>query len=118
MLNLSDMAKIALLQEVVRDVKRYERSGFIACIVGIVMSVAGFSTTSLSGNSIYLGIVGVVISAIGFVEFLHYQRVYSKMIGELASMAFKSAVPCPRCEKELPKGEFDFCPFCGSPLQS
>jgi type III secretory pathway component EscS len=117
-LNLSEAARIALLQEVMKDAKRNERAGLVACIVGVVVSVAGFSTTSLAGNSINLGIVGIVIAAIGFVVYLYYARVYLRFVGQLASMAFKSAVPCPRCAKELPEGDFAFCPFCGSPLKS
>jgi di/tricarboxylate transporter len=116
--NLSDAAKIALLQEVMKEAKRNERGGLLACIVGVIVSVAGFSTTSLAPNSFNLGVIGIVIAAIGFVVYLYYSRVYLRFVGQLASMASKSAVPCPHCGKPLPEGEFAFCPFCGSPLRS
>jgi hypothetical protein len=111
--NLSELARIALLQEVMREAKRNERGGLIACIIGVVVSVAGFSTTSFAENSISLGIVGMVIAAIGFAVYLYYGRVYLRFVWQLASMASRSAVPCPRCAKPLPEGEFAFCPFCG-----
>lgn len=117
-LNLSEAARIALIQEMMRDAKRNERGGLLICIVGVVLSVAGFSTTSLAENSINLGIVGIMIAAIGFSVYLYYTRLYSKFVGQLAKIAFKSALPCPQCGKELPEGEFGFCPFCGSPLKS
>ncbi len=114
---MSDTARIALLQEVIREAKRNERAGFVVCIVGIIVAVAGFSTISLAGNSFSLGIIGIVIAALGFVVYLYYSRVYMRFMGQLASLASKSASPCPRCGKALPEGEFDFCPYCGSPLK-
>jgi uncharacterized membrane protein YeaQ/YmgE (transglycosylase-associated protein family) len=116
-LNLSEAARIALLQEVMREAKRNERGGLVTCIVGVVVAVAGFSTTSLTGISFNLGVVGILIAAVGFVVYLYYARVYLRFVGQLASMASKSAVPCPRCAKPLPEGEFSFCPFCGAPIK-
>jgi hypothetical protein len=114
---LSEAARIALLQEVMREAKRNERAGLVVCIVGAVVAVAGFSTTSLAGSSLNLGILGIVIAALGFIVYLYYARVYLRFVGQLSSLAFKSAVPCPKCGKALPTGEFAFCPFCGSPLK-
>lgn len=115
---MSDAARIALLQEVLREAKRNERGGLVVCIVGIIVAVAGFSTpSSLAGNSANLGIVGIVIAALGFAIYLYYARVYLRFVGQLASLASKSATPCPRCGKALPEGEFAFCPYCGSPLK-
>jgi uncharacterized membrane protein len=117
-LNLSEAARIALLQEMMRDAKRNERGGLLACLVGVVVSVAGFSTIPLARNSLELGVVGLVIAAVGFVVYLHYAHLYSRFVGQLAKIAFKSATPCPQCGKELPEGEFGFCPFCGTSLKS
>jgi hypothetical protein len=114
--DLSEAAKIALLQEVMREAKRNERGGLVACVVGIIVSVAGFSTTSWTPISFNLGALGLVIAAIGFVVYMYYAQVYLRFVGQLASMASKSAVPCPHCGKPLPEGEFAFCPFCGSQL--
>ena len=116
-MDLSDAARVALLQEVLREAKRNERAGFVVCMVGIIVSVAGFSTISLAGNSFNLGIIGIVIAALGFSIYLYYARVYLRFVGQLASLASKSASPCPRCGKALPECEFDFCPYCGSPLK-
>jgi uncharacterized paraquat-inducible protein A len=116
-LNLSEAARIALLQEMARDAKRSERAGLVVCLVGVVVSAAGFSTRSLAENSINLGVVGLVIAAVGFVVYLHYARLYSRFVGQLAKIAFKSTTPCPECGKALPEGEFSFCPFCGSSIR-
>jgi hypothetical protein len=117
-LDTSEAARIALLQEIMRDAKRNERGGLLACLVGVVVSVAGFSTIHYADNSLNLGIVGLLIAAVGFTVYLHYARLYSRLVGQLAKIAFKSAVPCPKCGKMLPEGEFGFCPFCGSSLKS
>jgi hypothetical protein len=117
-LNLSEAARIALLQEMMKDAKRNERGGFLGCLAGVVVAVAGFSTIPLARNSLELGVVGLVIAAVGFVVYLHYARVYSRFVGQLAKIAFKSAAPCPQCGKALPEGEFGFCPFCGTSLKS
>ena len=115
---MSEAAKIALLQEVMREAKRNERGGLVVCIVGVIAAVAGFSTISRAENSFNLGILGIVIAAIGFVVYLYYAHVYLRFVGQLASMISKSAIPCPHCAKPLPEGEFAFCPFCGCPLRS
>jgi uncharacterized paraquat-inducible protein A len=117
-LDLSEAARIALLQEMMRDAKRNERGGLLICLVGVVVSVAGFSTIHYAANSLNLGIVGLLVAALGFTVYLHYARLYSRFVGQLAKIAFKSAVPCPQCGKILPEGEFGFCPFCGASLKS
>ena len=59
-----------------------------------------------------------MIAAAGFVVYLYYLLLYSRFVGQSAKIAFKSAASCPQCGKEFPEGEFGFCPFCGSSLQS
>jgi zinc-ribbon domain len=115
---LSETAKVALLQEVMREAKRNERSGLALCIIGVIVAVAGFSTTSLVPNGSNLGVIGIVVAAIGFAIYLYYGRVYLRFVGQLASMVTKSASPCPKCGKPLPEGEFEFCPHCGTSLKS
>jgi tRNA(Ile2) C34 agmatinyltransferase TiaS len=115
---LSEAAKIALLQEVMREAKRNERAGFVVCIIGVIVAVAGFYTNSLTNNALQLGIIGIVVAAIGFVVYLYYARVYLRFVGQLASMTSKSATLCPKCGKALPEGEFAYCPFCGAQLKS
>ena len=84
---MSEPARIALLQEMMRDAKRDERGGLLVCLVGVVVSVAGFSTLPLARNSLELGVVGLVIAAVGFAVYLHYARLYSRFVGQLAKIA-------------------------------
>lgn len=114
---MSESAKIALLQEVLREAKRNERSGLALCIIGVVIAVAGFSTAQWAGNAFNLGVIGIAVAVIGFIIYLYYARVYLRFVGQLASMTSKSARPCPKCGKPLPEGDFDFCPFCGTRLE-
>jgi hypothetical protein len=113
---MSEAAKIALLQEMMTNAKRSERGGLLGCIVGVIVSVLGFSTLPLAGNSINLGVLGLAIASVGFAVYLHYTLLYSKFVAQLANLAFKSATPCPKCGKILPGAEYGFCPFCGTDL--
>jgi hypothetical protein len=88
-LDLSEAARIALLQEMMRDAKRNERGGLLVCLVGVVVSVAGFSTIPYAGNSLNLGIVGLLVAALGFTVYLHYARLYSRFVGQLAKIALR-----------------------------
>jgi hypothetical protein len=114
---MSEAAKIALLQEMMTNAKRSERGGLLACIVGVIVSVLGFSTLPLAGNSINLGVLGLAIASIGFAFYLHYTLLYSRFVAQLANLAFKSATPCRKCRKMLPEGDYGFCPFCGADLK-
>ena len=101
-----------------REAKRNERAGLVVCIIGVIVAVAGFYTNSWVPNAFNLGILGIVVAAIGFVVYLYYARVYLRFVGQLASMTSKSATLCPKCGKALPEGEFAYCPFCGAQLKS
>ncbi len=65
--------------------------------VGILLSIGGSSVI------IFLLVYGIYLS-------VHYSRQYDNLMKELEKMATFNP-PCPNCGKELPNGNFEFCPF-------
>jgi rRNA maturation endonuclease Nob1 len=63
-----------------------------------------------------VGIIGVIF----FVLFSIVERVANgtkkELMSELENMGTKVST-CPNCQKQLPKGNFEFCPFCGTSLK-
>ena len=116
---MSEEAKLAYLQEKIKDVKRNEKMGALGIVmggafvgIGIVFNGLGDIVNFLVGISIVLGIFffvfGIYVSG-------HYASQYKNLMKELESMTV-SFPKCPKCGKELPKGNFAFCPFCGASL--
>jgi len=47
----------------------------------------------------------------------HYRSEEFKILGLIQQMTFQ--IPkCPNCGKEIPQGDFEFCPFCGNSLKT
>jgi hypothetical protein len=122
---LSEEAKIAYLQEKIKEAKRNEKHGAISIVsagvfggAGIIFIVLGnafgvietiYAGISLIAICIFMFIFGIYVS-------LHYEGQYKNLMKELEGMAILNP-RCPTCGKELPKGNFAFCPFCGKSLK-
>jgi len=60
-MRLSEQAKLAYLQEKIKDFKRHERSGWIAFIIGVVLAVIGFGFSDLIGlGGTMMGVGGIL----------------------------------------------------------
>jgi hypothetical protein len=115
---LSEQAKLTFLQEKIKDAKNRERSGHIFGLCGIILAVVGFTFYSygwLGWSPLALGIIGVIIAIFGIFENLFYSRERIRLMRELERMATK-ILTCSKCGKQIPQGNYTFCPFCGSPL--
>lgn len=117
-LGLSEEARLVYLQEKIKDAKRHERSGWIAFIVGVIFAVIGFGFSDLIGlGGTLIGVAGIILAIVGVFESFYFLYQYNKSMKELEKMAIPTP-KCPKCGKELPKGDFTFCPFCGASLKS
>ena len=118
---MSEQARLAILQEKLKEAKSRMRTGDIFLTVGAVLIAAYFVFVSTLG---YYGIpawgllVPAIISlVIGFVELLMGARKKASVLGEMEKMATK--IPsCPKCGKPLPQGNHAFCPFCGTAIRA
>jgi uncharacterized membrane protein YedE/YeeE len=121
-LGLSEDAKLAYLQEKIEDAKRNERLGPSGIVmggvfvgVGIVFNIIWNNTVTMLGG-ISLIALGIFFFVFGIYVSGHYAGQYKNLMKELESMA-TSFPKCTKCGKELPKGNFVFCPFCGASLK-
>ena len=119
-MSLSEQAKIASLQEEIREMRSRARLSAIVSMVGIAMVVYGFGFYFFQLADIFsliVGILGVVFAIVGLVFEYMANAVKKSLMSELAGMAIRTP-KCSKCEKELPQGNFAFCPFCGNSVKS
>lgn len=119
---MSEDAKLAYLQEKIKDAKRNERLGPSGMVMGGVSVGAGVVFNIIWNNTVtYIGgilliVLGIICFIVGIYMSGHYAGQYKNLMKELESMA-TSFPKCPKCGKELPKGNFTFCPFCSASLK-
>lgn len=115
---MSEQARLIYLQEKIKEAKGRERSGWIAFIIGVVFAVMGFGFSDFLGQGgTLMGIGGILLAGIGAVESFYYTYQHSKLLEQLKKMATVTPT-CPKCGKEIPQGNYAFCPFCGASLKS
>ena len=118
MIIFSEEAKIAYLQEKIKETKSRERGGDIIFGFGIVMVVIYFLFDQLRppSNILYL-VIGIPFLAWGIIQGTYFYLKRSDLMEQMRQMAFVNP-KCPNCGKELPQGNFEFCPFCGKSLKA
>ena len=78
-------------------------------ILGVGGNLAGFDFFAVMA-------VALAITAVGVIVDKHYAKQQSAILWEIQRMAAISP-NCPSCGKDVPQGNFEFCPFCGAPLK-
>jgi hypothetical protein len=117
-INLSEEAKLAYIQERMKETKGNERIASVASMFGMILALVGFMFSDsrfLGTCGIWIGVLGIILAIIEGISYVGNSYQYSKLMQELKAMA-KATPTCPKCGKEIPKGSFAFCPFCGSSL--
>ena len=119
---MSEEARLAYLQEKIKDAKRNERIGPLGIAmggvfvgVGIVLNIWNNIVTVIGGLLVI--VLGIFLFVFGIYVSGHYAGQYKNLMKELEKMANTPPI-CPNCKKELPKGNLVFCPFCGNSLKS
>jgi hypothetical protein len=112
-ITLSEQAKVAFIQEKIRNARHAIASSAQVLGIGIVLAILGFMLSSIL---IALAIIGVVLTVSAGASYFYFIDQSRKLTLQLKEMA-SALSSCPRCGKELPKGAFSFCPFCGTPLE-
>jgi len=119
---MSEQAKVAFLQEQIKDARGHARNGFIICLVGAVVASSGFASyaNGMFGGGfalLVLGIVGVAAAIVGLSLGTYNEIKRIRWMNALGKIAFP--IPkCPKCGKEFPRGNLEFCPFCGNSLKT
>jgi len=114
---LSEEAKIAYLQEKIKESRGNQKGGWTLFILGIVDSVIGFGFEPILGQyGTFMGIAGIPLAGLGLGYGVYSNYQYQKLLQQLKEMAIVNP-KCPNCGKEIPQGNFEFCPFCGKTLK-
>jgi len=110
---LSEQAKVAYLQERIRNARHAIASSAQVLGIGIVLAILGFMLFAILA---ILAIIGVLLTISAGASYFYFIDQSRKLTQQLREMAFTLS-SCPKCGKELPKETFSFCPFCGAPLE-
>jgi len=118
---MSEQAKVAYLQEKIKEARRNEIGGLALFMFGLFLIALTLIANSFHpfGLGFFAGIiVGICAVIIGFCVAIYYGVVLlSRFMTESQSMTIQ-ILKCPHCQKELPKGNFEFSPYCGKSLKS
>ena len=115
---MSEEAKLAYLQEKIKEAKRGERSGTILSVVGIFAVAIGFGLIPHIGAiaGTFIGVGGLIAIITGVFEWFYCSRQYLKLMEQFKALA--NVMPtCSKCGKQIPQGTYAFCPFCGTSLK-
>ena len=114
---MPEQARTAHLQEAIKDTRRRKISGWIEFIVGTSLIGAGLFLLD-PPLSYWLFVSGLVLAIFGFYSINVNVRKESLLMKELCSLPKVAPTRCPSCGKRIPQENFEFCPFCGTPLKS
>ncbi len=113
---MSEQARIAALQEKIREWRDAGRAADQASAVGAVVAGLGFGLYLVSWGgwvALPLGILGLIIVVIGVLLTNVVSVNKKKLMRELESMSGKTPT-CRYCGKHTPQGDYTHCPFCGA----
>ena len=116
---MSEEAKLVYLKEKLDEAKKNERSGSWSFIIGLVVAAFGYAILELQPSWLALVLImcGVGLVVIGIIDSFYLGlRQKIKLMEQLERMAIKTPI-CPKCGKVMPKGNFEFCPFCGTRIK-
>jgi intracellular septation protein A len=111
---MSDQAKLFLLQRRLEEIRRSKRNFTITVIVltilsGVILNIYGVDLFT-----------GFILCAFGTLTVWVIQNYYGKQEAGILWHIHQMAITipkCPNCGKEIPQGNFEFCPFCGKSLK-
>ncbi len=119
---MSEQAKIAALQEKIKEATRLRTIGFIIFALAVICAMVGvvlyFISNTVSAPTTYSTAavaLSVVPAVLGIFLVFDGNGKVQRLMKELESLGHETPV-CPKCGKQIPEGNYTFCPFCGSPL--
>jgi hypothetical protein len=117
MSGLSEQAKLAYIQERIKETRSRLLVGLIIIVFGVaflgiavVFPFEPIPTWIEGGAGVFLCVFGLVLS-------LFYYSERNLLLMQLKGMATKTPT-CPNCGKPIPQGKYKLCPFCGYALET
>ena len=111
---LSEQAKLFLLQRKLEDIRKTRRNITISVIVLAVLLGVGGNLYGLDFGTVMILSLGLMV--LGLFWSSMYSKQENAILGEIQRMA-RVMPKCSSCGKQIPEGNFDFCPFCGKSLE-
>ena len=113
---MSEEAKVAYIQESIKQARSRVIAGGISLVCGVALLVFAAVAFSLLGAAAWaVGGVGVFLIVFGLSLALYYANERSILQLQLKMRATKT-LTCRNCGKPIPEGKYALCPFCGSAL--
>jgi hypothetical protein len=117
MSELSEQAKLAYIQERIKEAKSRIIVGLIIIVFGVVFLGIAVVLPFVPVPTWIEGGVGVFLSVFGLVLSLFYYSERNLFLMQLKGMATKTPT-CSNCGKPIPQGKYRLCPFCGYALET
>ena len=117
MSELSEQAKLAYIQERIKEARSRIIVGLIIIVFGVVFLGIAVVFPSAPVPTWIEGGVGVFLCGFGLVLSLFYYSERNLLLMQLKGMATKTPT-CSNCGKPIPQGKYKLCPFCGSSLET
>ena len=108
---LSEQAEIAVLQEKMRQEKRKQTVDLLIGVFGMAFVVL----LLIARTHVWILVLTIFVAVAGLGGYCYYRHRYKVLMAELERMSIKIPT-CPKCGKQLPQGNYTFCPFCSSPI--
>jgi hypothetical protein len=117
MSELSEQAKLAYIQERIKEARSRIILGSIVIVFGIVFLGIAVVFPFAPVPTWIEGGVGVFLCVFGLVLSLFYYSERNLLLMQLKGMATKTPT-CSNCGKPIPQGKYKLCPFCGFSLET
>lgn len=118
---MSEEAKIIVIKEEIRQAEKNYRAvrnwvmGGIACAcVGIFLVVFPLRSPNGLFSSLAIILLSVVIIGYGVIKMRQFAKEKKVLVLKITQIDFSAK--CPHCKKQLPEGNFEFCPSCENKL--
>ena len=115
MICLSEHAEKAprTIQEKIKDARDNESGAIWVVLTGLLLLL--IAVIANTADLLIIGILSLVIAMFGIAGFYYYRNRYDTLMEQMQHTENK-ILTCPKCGKQLPDKNYQFCPFCGSPL--
>jgi Flp pilus assembly protein TadB len=121
-MQMSEQAQAVTLQEKTKKAKQMESSGKTYSILGFTLFVFGIVLSTFYSKTppwtTWIILPGAIfIMAFGLIEICLGATQYRKLSKQMKTLPLVTQT-CSKCGKQIPQGDFEFCPFCGNSLKT
>ncbi|UCG44824.1 MAG: hypothetical protein JSV58_05370 [Candidatus Bathyarchaeota archaeon] len=112
---MSNEAKIALLQLRIREANRDKWIAYVLGCASLLPIALLYQSYDVPYEMVFLIGLPFFIGGIGTGQYYRYQK--HRLMKKLERMT-KGYTECPKCRKEIPSGDYKYCPLCSASLES